>query len=71
MRDEVRRNINYSMVSRCQDNGTEHLQDYKFLYPRTIWDRITWKRVGITLAIFLAGGIVYAIIREAIIPSFH
>ena len=53
MRPEVKRNINYAMISRCQDNGKDHASDYHLLYKRSIWTYLNLRNFGCLLLVVL------------------
>jgi len=65
MRAEVRRNIWYSVVSRCEDNAKDHAHDYQLLYKRSIWTYLRLKNVAILLALVLAGLAAYGVYLRA------
>ena len=64
MRPEVRRNINYAMISRCQDNGKDHASDYHLLYKRSIWTYLNLRNFGITLAFLLSALALYGLFHR-------
>lgn len=68
MRPEVKRNINYSMISRCEDNAKDHAHEYRLLYQRSIRTYLTLRNFIILLVIIMAGFAAYGIYQRAIHP---
>jgi len=69
MRPEVKRNINYSMISRCEDNAKDHAHEYRLLYQRSILTYLTLRNLVILLVVIAAAGFAaYGIYQRAIHP---